>query len=149
VLDAYDVRYVVTGSVGALLHGVPLEPGDLDVVPALDRANLERLAGALAELEAVPGAPAGRWEGGRWIETGGEVPWPPDPSEPSSFDTLLRTRHGALDVVPEVSGTFDELAPRSVLVDGVRVAAVDDLLAALTDRPKHAGRADALRQLRR
>jgi hypothetical protein len=148
VLDAHDVRYVVTGSVGALLHGVELQPGDLDVTPALDRANLTRLAAALDELGAVPGAPAGRWEGGRWIETGGEVPWPPDPEDPASFDTLLQTTHGALDVVPEVCGTYDELVARAVVVDGVRVASIDDLIATLSERAKHAGRADALRARR-
>lgn len=47
VLDAHRVLYVVTGSAAALLHGVPVEPGDLDVTPALDRENLERLAVAL------------------------------------------------------------------------------------------------------
>ena len=148
MLDAHGVLYVVTGSVGALLHGVPLEPGDLDVTPALDRDNLSRLAAALDELDAVPGAPAGRWEGRRWIETGGEVPWPPDPDDPSSFDTLLRTRHGALDLVPEVCGRYEALAPRSVVVDGVRVASIDDLIETLSERAKHAGRADALRALR-
>ena len=38
-LDATGVLYLVTGSVAALLHGVPLKPGDLDVTPALATGN--------------------------------------------------------------------------------------------------------------
>lgn len=75
VLDRHGVLYVVTGSVAALLHGVPLEPGDLDVMPALDRANLDRLARALDELGArqYPDEPFGRWQmddkgDHRWIQ---------------------------------------------------------------------------------
>ena len=30
------VNYVVTGSAAAMLHGVSLVPGDLDITPALD-----------------------------------------------------------------------------------------------------------------
>lgn len=142
------MRFIITGSVAALLHGVPLEPGDLDVTPALDRENLERLAAALTELEATPSVGAGKREGGTWVETGGQVPWPPDPGEPESFDTLLASRLGAIDVVPEVSGTYEALLPRSVEIGGITIASIDDLLATMT-QAKHVERAAALRALRR
>lgn len=54
LLDEHGVRYVVTGSGAAMLHGVDLVPGDLDVTPALDRENLERLAALLEAIGARP-----------------------------------------------------------------------------------------------
>lgn len=49
---------------------------------------------------------------------------------------LKQSEHGALDVVPEVGGTYDELIARVVRldIDGllVWVESVDDLLATLT-----------------
>ena len=134
VLDAHVVRYVVTGSVAALLHGVPLEPGDLDVTPALDAESLERLARALDELEAAqyPNEPFGRWETGddgerRWVtfepteaDRQARAAWRPDPHDPDSFDHLLRTRYGTLDIVPRVAGEFADLRARAlpIVCDG-------------------------------
>ena len=169
VLDRHGVLYVVTGSVAALLHGVPLEPGDLDVTPALDRENLERLARALEELGARqhPDEPFGRWEADddgerRWVQfepTAADreerARWRPDPADVASFDHLLCTRHGALDVVPEIAGTYDDLRPRAVVIerDGRRVCveSIADLLATLTvpRRQNDVARVQALRALQR
>ena len=44
ILSQHAVDYVVTGSAAALLHGVALEPGDLDVTPALDHENARAVA---------------------------------------------------------------------------------------------------------
>lgn len=52
LLNEHDVRYLVTGSAAAMLHGVELQPGDLDITPALDRDNLARLARVLEIIEA-------------------------------------------------------------------------------------------------
>jgi hypothetical protein len=60
-LEHHAVEHVVTGSVAAAAHGVELDPGDLDVVPNTDPANLRCLAAALDEL----GADAGPEEGHR------------------------------------------------------------------------------------
>jgi hypothetical protein len=166
LLDRHGVRYVVTGSVAALLSGVPLEPGDLDVTPALDRKNLERLAGALDEVAAHqdPDGPYGRWQVGddserRWVQfepTGADrearASWRPDPANPDSFDHLLRTSLGALDIVPEVAGSYETLRPRAakVVVEGrsVRVESIADQLATLTV-PRRAKDADRVRALRK
>jgi hypothetical protein len=43
-LHEAGVNYVLTGSAAAMLHGVGLVPGDLDITPALDIDNLTRLA---------------------------------------------------------------------------------------------------------
>jgi hypothetical protein len=159
----------VTGSAAAMLHGVALVPGDLDIAPALDRENLARLAKALAEVEARqdPGAPFGRWQPQpdgeqRWIEhepTAEEIAartsWRPDPDDPASFDHLLQSAHGAIDVVPQVSGTYDELKLRAVRVHAfdrdVWVESIEDLLATLTvpRRQKDVERVRELRVLQR
>ena len=81
--------------------------------------------------------------------------WRPDPEDPSSFDRLLVTRLGALDVVPEVSGTYGDLARRATGVQAfghrVLAASVADQLAALTvpRRAKDRRRVDALRERQR
>lgn len=165
LLSEADVNYVVTGSAAAMLHGVELEPGDLDITPALDVENLTRLAAVLESIDArqIPDAPFGRWERGsdgekRWVEfaptpddVAARASWRPDPKEPSSFDYLLQSRHGAFDVVPEVSGTYDELIPRAVPVDvhghRVWVESVEDLLATLTI-PRRTKDRDRIQQLR-
>lgn len=51
-LAAHDVRYVLIGGLAAAAHGSTLPTEDVDVVPARDRANLDRLASALHELGA-------------------------------------------------------------------------------------------------
>ena len=163
LLAGHGVRHVVVGSVAAQLHGVALEPGDLDVVPELARDNLLRLAAALASLGARPVGPFGAWE----HDEQGELRWRPrptsaaelaawraDPDQPASFDQLLASRHGDLDVVPTIAGSYAELAPRAVAIEAhgmrLRVAPIDDLLDRLTRprRDKDVPRVAALRRLR-
>jgi hypothetical protein len=159
-LAARDVRYVVSGSVAARLHGLALRPNDLDVVPDLDPRNLARLFDVLRDIEATPDG-FGHWvtEGGRrrWIaeETTPErlATWAPDAADLRSFDHLFRSRHGDFDVVPELTGGYAALASSAVrkVVHGtpVWVAGIDDLVATLeiARRPKHAGQIEALRAL--
>jgi len=47
-----------------MLHGVPLEPGDLDITPAVDWDNLRKLAEVLVIIKArhSPGGPFGSWQ---------------------------------------------------------------------------------------
>lgn len=165
VLHEASVNYVVTGSAAAMLHGVGLVPGDLDITPAMDVDNLTRLAAALESIEARqdPTAPFGHWERGddgeqHWVETArtpeavaARASWRPNPEDPASFDYLLQSRYGALDVVPEVSGTFDDLMVRAVPlgIDGLRVwvESISDLLTTLTV-PRRAKDRDRVQQLR-
>jgi hypothetical protein len=169
LLNEHGVRYVVTGSGAAMLHGVDLVPGDLDVTPALDRENLERLAAVLRAIRArqAPDGPFGDWQtqpGGeqKWVQreatpedVSARAAWQPDPANPASFDHLLESDLGAIDVVPEVSGTYEQLRPRAVEVEAygerVWVESVADLLATITvpRREKDAGRVRRLRELQR
>jgi hypothetical protein len=62
VLAKHRVRYVLIGALAARLQGFPRLTADADITPAGDRANLERLAAALRELEArvfTEGVPEG------------------------------------------------------------------------------------------
>ncbi len=52
VLVQEGVEFVVIGGVAASLYGAPHVTFDLDITPARGRANLNRLARALARLEA-------------------------------------------------------------------------------------------------
>jgi hypothetical protein len=163
ILHASALRYVVTGSVAALLYGVELEPRDLDVTPALDQDNLQRLAAILEDIEATPES-LGHWETKpdgekKWVEE--EVTekvlasWQPDLDDISTFDHLFLTHLGNLDVVPELTGGYAALRPGAVRKDAfgyqVWVAHVDDLLAKLTvpRREKDVSRVQALRRIQR
>jgi len=161
------VRFVLVGSVAAAFYGFDVEPGDLDVTPAMDARNLDHLGGLLEELEAWPAEGFGRWEvqpdGERkWIdhepspeERAARDNWRPDPGAPESFDSLFHTTLGDLDIVPEVCGPYASLVERAASFPrtggAIQVAHVDDLLIALTmpRRARDAGRIRHLRQVQR
>ncbi|MDQ2673867.1 MAG: VOC family protein [Chloroflexota bacterium] len=162
VLDRHGVTFVVGGSVGALAHGASdVEPGDLDIIPATDQANLRALAAALQDLEAVAQPTTGGWvtdEAGehRWVEDGVERPVAPfDPKDETTFDHSFATRLGRLDVVPRIAGRHDDLRSRAsrLAVDGREawVAAPLDLLTAMTAarRPRDVPRVRHLRGVAR
>ncbi len=73
-LAAYDVRYVLVGSVAAALYGVETVPGDLDITPTLDRDNLLRLTAMLEHFGAEPSGVTGHWT----VRPGGEKKWVSD-----------------------------------------------------------------------
>ena len=52
VLAEHDVRYVLIGALAARLQGFPRLTADMDIAPATDAENLERLAAALRDLDA-------------------------------------------------------------------------------------------------
>lgn len=168
VLELHVVRYVLTGSVAASMYGVDVQPGDLDITPALDRENLCRLATVLETVEAAIDGGEGRWEqqpNGEqtWIEqeltvrerSARAAAWRPDPDDVSTFDHLFRSCYGSFDVVPRVTGAYETLIQRALLIEmaGCRVwvAHVDDLLATLTipRRQKDIARVHALRGVQR
>ena len=141
ILERHGVRYVVVGALAAAAAGAPVVTADLDITPAPDPENLERLASALRALEArlpTPSDPEG-------------VPFPVDAEMLASAEMwTLTTRVGELDVIFEPSGTrgFDDLrrdASRLCVADGLEV-----LVASLADvvRSKEASaRAKDLAQL--
>lgn len=157
-LDEHGVAYVVGGSVGALAHGAPdVRPGDLDVIPATDAANLSRLADALAAIGAEPVVETGAWrtdEAGEhhWVEDG--VQRPPralDPGDASTFDHSFATPHGRLDVVPRIAGAYGGLRSRAsrlpIAGRAAWVAHPIDILAGMTG-PRRARDGPRVRHLR-
>jgi len=96
ILEHNRVRYVVIGAQAAVVHGVPLLTEDLDVTPAVDWENLERLCGALRELDAKLRSPSDPLGVAFPIETamlGRATIW------------TLTTRVGDLDLVFSPAGT--------------------------------------------
>jgi hypothetical protein len=95
-LNRHGVRYVVIGGLAAVLRGSPLPTLDVDICPAEDPSNLERLAAALEEMDArvrTPDSPHG-------------VRFPRDAAFLSKVELLnLVTRYGDLDLAFRPSGT--------------------------------------------
>ena len=60
VLWRHSVEYIVVGGVSAALNGAPIVTIDIDIVHARSSANISRLMGALAELDAAYRDPGGR-----------------------------------------------------------------------------------------
>jgi hypothetical protein len=126
------------------MYGVAVAPRDYDVVPETTAENLERLAAVLVDLGARPHFdPA-------WPFTQEDCDaWTAHPPTEENLDHLYDTRHGLFDVVPRRAGSYEDLATRAVRLEGVQVAAVDDLIAQLRlDKPKHRARLAALEQLK-
>ncbi len=53
VLDSHGVKYVLVGALGAVAHGARLETADVDICNATDPDNLQRIAAALREMQAI------------------------------------------------------------------------------------------------
>jgi hypothetical protein len=146
-LHRHGVRYVLIGGLAAVLQGSPLPTLDADICPATEPENLERLAAALAELEARIRTP----------DTTEGVRFPHDAGFLAKMLLLnLVTRHGDLDLSFRPAGTegFSELAPRSHAVEirgfQVAVADLEDVIRSkeAANRPKDQRALPILRQLR-
>jgi hypothetical protein len=115
-----QVDYVTVGGFAVMAHGVVRATVDVDIVPAPDRDNQERLAAALAELAAHPhGEPdtrvdaalLGREANMRFVSAAGQV------------DVLS---------APQYRRLFDDLRARAIVVDvdgiTLTVASRNDLI---------------------
>ncbi|NLT07718.1 MAG: hypothetical protein GXY03_15620 [Solirubrobacterales bacterium] len=131
-LHRHGVEFVVIGGFSLAAHAAARATKDLDIVPEPSRDNLERLLGALVELEAAPDALADFQPeeileltlenlelGGNWI---------------------LRTRYGRLDIMQYVEGvrSYSQLREGAVQPDiemldqPTSFAGLDDLIAMKT-----------------
>lgn len=125
-LERHGVRYVLIGAAAARVAGAPVVTEDIDVTPATDQANLERLVNALHELGARLRS-AAEPEG---------LPFPVDADILGSAEIwTLTTSAGDLDVCWMPSGTrgYDDLrreASRERLGEGlsVTVASLRDVI---------------------
>lgn len=125
-LSEAEVRYVLIGGMAAILHGDAGVTLDLDIAPALDADNLERLAAALRSMGARIRAEGSR-EGhpfdcsGAFLRNLGQ-------------DAVLNltTQAGDLDLVFKPTGTqgFGDLKRDAISIDA---AGVSILVASLAD----------------
>jgi hypothetical protein len=129
----HGVRFVLIGGYAAALRGSPMMTGDVDICPARDRENLERLAAALRSLHArLRGAPADApfVLDGRTLEAGDHFTFATDAGPIDVLGTPAGT-DGFADL--DASATDEDL-------DGlvVGVAALDDLIRMkrAADRPQ-------------
>lgn len=139
------VRFVVIGGFAAQLHGSPSVTVDLDICPAPERENLDRLAAVLIDLEVrLRDAPEG-------------LPFRIDGRTLAAGDWFtFQTRLGMLDILQRPTGDlgYSGLAATAVAfeIDGrrVQVAALDDVIAmkAAAGRPKDRVEIEVLGALR-
>jgi predicted nucleotidyltransferase len=139
-----DVEFVLIGGVAVGYHGHIRATKDVDMVPASDPANLERLVQALERLDA-------RVEGAE--EFGSDEL--PDPLDPGTLalggNWVLRTRFGRLDIMQWVGdeALWDRLSTRAVedKIGGlpIKMVSYEDLVAL----KEEAGRPEDLADLRR
>lgn len=154
-LGRHRVEYLLVGGIGAQMHGALRPTGDFDSLPATSKENLDRLAGAMRELNARL-----RVEG-MSDEEARALPLPLDAESLARMDiSTWRTDAGDLDVltaIPTRDGgraRFEELVARSerVEVGGVvvMVAGLEDIIASKewADRPKDREALVELRALR-
>jgi hypothetical protein len=124
-LARHGVRCVLIGGFAAVIHGSPYVTTDVDVVPATDRDNLERLSSALKEMHARVWTAA---------EPGG-VPFDHSATSLAAVSGWnLVTDHGRLDITFSPSGTegFPDLTRDAVhltiLGVPVAVASLEDVI---------------------
>jgi hypothetical protein len=135
VLERHHVEYVLIGGFAATIHGSPYVTTDVDVTPAPDADNLERMSAALTELKAR-------------IRTDAEPDGLPFAHDAASLarSTLLNltTKFGELDIalLPDGTGGYDDLRRDAIdlMILGVRVpvASLADVIRskAAANRPK-------------
>lgn len=139
-----DVEFLVIGGVAVGFHGYVRATKDVDIVPAPNLENLEKLTRVLAVLDA-------QIEGAEEFEDQ-ELPNPLDPEALAlGGNWVLRTRLGRFDVMQWIGeeALWEKLAPTAIEVEigGLIVKVVDyDGLVALK---KDAGRPEDLLDLQR
>jgi predicted nucleotidyltransferase len=148
-LDRAEVEFLVIGGVAVGFHGYVRATKDIDVVPAPDPQNIQRLAGVLHELNA-------EIEGAEDFK-GGELPDPLDPEVlGQGGNWVLSTRLGRFDIMQWIgeNALWQMLAPAAVEaeVDGlaIRFAGYEDLvtLKEMAGRPEDLTDLQRLRQAR-
>jgi len=148
-LNRERVEFLVIKGVAVGFHGYVRATKDVDVVPAPDPQNLERLARVLRELDAeIEGAEDFADE---------ELPDPLDPAALAlGGNWVLRTRLGRFDVMQWIGedALWEKLSPAAIEadIDGlpIKVVSYEDLVALkeMAGRPEDLTDLQRLRQAR-
>jgi hypothetical protein len=153
VLDRYGVEYLMVGGVAAIGYGAERPTEDADCVVRRERANLDRLAGALRELHArlrVGGMTDAEAQAlpvqidGTTLDLAGMSTWMTDAGP---FDVLAGLEAPDGRLVP-----YEELAVRATVLQGdgfvIRAAGLEDIIRAKERADRNKDR-EALPELRR
>jgi hypothetical protein len=139
------VEFVVIGAIAAIAQGGPLITQDLDITPAREPGNLDRLANALKDLDARLRLP----------DDSSGIEFPIEPRFLGSVESwTLKTPSGDIDLLFVPSGTagYEDLKRSAVSVElwgqEVLVASLADIIRMkeAAGRPKDLGQLPALRQ---
>jgi hypothetical protein len=142
----HEVRFVLIGGVAAALQGSPLLTADVDISYERTPQNLERLAGALKDMNARL----------RGVEE--DLPFTPDARAlKSGSNFTFVTDLGDLDCIgwPDGINSYDELARAAPAMrigrHEVLVASIDDLIRMkrAAGRPKDVAGAMALEEVKK
>jgi hypothetical protein len=148
-LTRADVEFLIIGGVAVGFHGYVRATKDVDIVPAPDPQNLERLTQVLRGLDA-------QIEGAEDFENE-ELPDPLDPEALAlGGNWVLRTRLGRFDIMQWIGEDelWGKLSPAAIEVeiDGlpVKVVSYEDLVALkrMANRPEDVTDLQRLRQAR-
>jgi len=138
------VEFLIIGGVAVGFHGYVRATKDVDIVPAPEFENLEKLARVLGELDA-------QIEGAEEFE-GEELPDPLDPQALAlGGNWVLRTRLGRFDIMQWIGedALWEKLSPTGIETEigglTVKVVSYDGLVAL----KEHAGRPEDLLDLER
>jgi hypothetical protein len=135
-LTRHEVDYVLVGGLAAQTHGNTRMTNDVDLIPAPDPRNLDRLAGALRALDA------------RVLNPGHEELEIDARMLPRATIWQLATPHGDVDVLHDAPGAapYPELRKRALVIslDAARipVAGRDDLIRMKLARGRPIDKAD-------
>lgn len=135
-LTRHGVDYVLVGGLAAQTHGNTRMTNDVDLIPAPDPRNLDRLAGALQALDA------------RVLNPGHEELEIEAKMLPRATIWQLATPHGDIDVLRDAPGAapYPELRERALVIplDEARIPVVgrDDLIRMKLARGRPIDRAD-------
>lgn len=148
-LTREDVEFLIIGGVAVGFHGYVRATKDVDIVPAPDPQNLERLAQVLRRLDA-------QIEGAEEFENE-ELPDPLDPEALAlGGNWVLRTRFGRFDIMQWIGEDelWGKLSPAAIEaeIDGlpIKVVSYKDLivLKEMANRPEDLTDLQRLRQAR-
>jgi Nucleotidyltransferase of unknown function (DUF6036) len=135
-LTRREVDYVLVGGMAAQTHGNTRMTNDVDLIPAPDPQNLDRLASALRALDA------------RVLNPGHEDLEVDAKMLPRATIWQLATPHGDIDVLHDAPGAapYPELRERALVISldeaRVPVAGRDDLIRMKLARGRPIDRAD-------
>jgi Nucleotidyltransferase of unknown function (DUF6036) len=135
-LTRHEVDYVLVGGMAVQTHGGTRMTNDVDLIPAPEPSNLERLADALRAL------------GARVLNPGHEDLEIDATMLPRATIWQLATPHGDIDVLHDAPGAarYAELRKRALVISldeaRVPVASRDDLIRMKLARGRPIDRAD-------